>query len=144
MNAETFENHEMRGMEMLNVYALALFVPFLLVFVEVVFPFPFIVEELAKLIMVVILVRKVGAQNLTLLNVGLIGLIFGLSETVFYITNAFVLGNINSIVVRLTVTVPMHVLTTIIMFIIGRRGKVWWGVGYIAAMLAHYAFNLVV
>lgn len=134
----------MRGMEMLNVYALALFVPFLLVFVEVVFPFPFIVEELVKLIMIMILVRRVGAENLTIVGVAMIGLIFGLSETVFYITDAFLLGSSSAIVIRLFVTVPMHILTVIIMFIIGRKKKIWWVVGYVVAVIIHYTFNQLV
>lgn len=144
MEYEVYENHEMGEMEKLIVYALALFIPFLLVFVEVVFPFPFIVEELAKLIMIMILVRKVGVQNLTIASIAMIGLIFGLSETVFYVTNAFALGSISFIAIRLVVTVPMHILTTIIMFIIGRRKRAWWIVAYLAGMLVHYVFNIVV
>lgn len=69
----------------------------------------------------------------------LVGLIFGISETILFTTNAWTGGQWHPIFLRLLLTVPMHVLTAML---------IAWGMQkrltvamLIVAMLAHATFN---
>jgi len=95
--------------------------PFGLWFIEQVLPFPAVVEELAKALVVYRVAGWKPAFGL--------GLVFGFSETVLFTLNTFDLWQ------RLLLTVPMHGLTAAVMVRFGKPGLV-------LAILIHYLFNL--
>lgn len=149
---ETELNEEEIGglVEKILVFFVALVAPFVLVVVERYLPYPYLLEELLKLGLVYRLytlwseevpweidVRKI-------LTVALVGLVFAVSESMLYLTNAFMLGNFASFGMRLALTVPMHMFTTLVIFVVGQRGKWCWWLGLLIGMGLHYLFNLVV
>ena len=95
--------------------------PFILWFIEQVLPFPVVVEELAKALVVY---RVIGWKR----AFGL-GLVFGFSEAILYTLNTFDLWP------RLLLTVPMHGVTAAVMVAFGKPGLV-------LAILIHWLFNL--
>lgn len=101
--------------------------PMILWFVERVLPFPALIEELAK----ALVVYRSGSWHKAL---GL-GLVFGLSEAWLFLINANQLGNLFGFWQRLFLTVPMHSVTAAVMIIFGKPGLV-------LAILIHYLFNL--
>lgn len=101
--------------------------PMILWFVELVLPFPAVIEELAK----ALVVYRAGSWK----QAGGLGLVFGLSEAWLFLINANQLGSLFSFWQRLLLTVPMHGLTAVLMVRFGKPGLV-------LAILIHYLFNL--
>lgn len=107
-----------------------LILPMILWFVEKVFPYPALVEEMTK----ALVVYRAGGWRQAF---GL-GLIFGLSEAVLFLVNANILQNMSAIFWRLLLTVPMHGVTSLVFFVFRRQ---WW-LGLTLAVLSHCLFNL--
>lgn len=74
--------------------------------------------------------------------VALGGFLFAFSESMFYIINVFLVGNANLFIIRLILTVPMHMITTIIILAFAQIDRRLTPVGLIFAILMHYMFNL--
>ena len=107
--------------------------PLILWFLERFLPFPVLIEEAAKAIFVVRAVSK--KQALTL------GLLFGISEAILFLINANLLLNLNSFWLRLVLTVPMHGVTALLIYLGGKR---YWWLGLAGAIAVHELFNLAV
>jgi len=110
--------------------------PWILIPVEVVLPWPYILEETAKILLVLQLYRS---GLLSPLSAGGIGLAFGLSEMFLYGMNASEYGNFGVLIQRLMVTVPMHTATPVIFSYFLKKG--WWPLGLLAAVVVHWGFN---
>jgi hypothetical protein len=107
---------------------------------EKIFPYPWMVEELFKLVIVwLILKSKPGKKYLFLAIFA--GLLFAFSETIFYLTNIFALGNLAIIPKRIFFTSALHLGTILLMAIFGKRSGRWWIVGFLGAVLAHNIYN---
>ncbi len=101
--------------------------PMILWFVELILPFPVLLEELAKALVVYRAANWKQAAGL--------GLVFGLGEAILFLVNANWLGSLGPIWQRLLLTVPMHGLTAAVMVAFGKPGL-------ILAVLIHALFNL--
>lgn len=117
---------------------LALFLPFMLWPVEWLLPYPAFIEETAKLVIVVWVVRNTPSKMQTAMVLGC-GILFAASETLLYIVNAAQYGNLAVLGWRLILTVPMHVLTFMIL-LWAVKVRLWWA-GLALAMLIHWGFN---
>ena len=115
--------------------------PFFIWPLEMLLPYPAVIEETAKLLMVRLVNRDVPKEQQLSLVLG-IGILFGGSETLLYLFNAMLLGNLTVIVWRVLLTIPMHLVTTLVIFW-GFRKHLWW-LGWIVAMLIHGGFNYLV
>lgn len=105
--------------------------PLILWFIERVLPFPVLIEELAK----ALVIYRAGSWKQA---VGL-GLVFGFSEAVLFMVNANLLQNMSAVWWRLLLTVPMHGVTAAMMVIFGKK---FWPLGLALAILVHGLFNL--
>ena len=126
---------------LLIVPVAALAGPWLLWPLEQVLPFPVVIEEGFKLGLVAWALkhsdRGVGWGYLSLIGLG-----FGMSETILYLFNALHSGETGAYWLRLVTTVPMHVVTV---FVVGWGLKVrlpW--LGLVVAVLIHVGFNRLV
>jgi hypothetical protein len=111
--------------------------PFVLWSVEMVVPMPVVVEEVFKLWLVWLVLRSKPSNGL--FWVIIVGLGFGMSETILYLLNFMQNGDWGSWGLRLVTTVPMHVLTIVVQY-----GGWLVGVGplgIIPAILGHQWFN---
>ena len=100
--------------------------PFLIWPIEFVLPYPHIIEELVKAILV-------WWGKPTAKTALLSGAVFALSEAVFYLFNS------PTALSRLVYTVPLHASTFLILSLFPRR---FFPLALIAAILLHWAYNL--
>lgn len=117
--------------------------PFLVWPLELIFPYPYLVEELVKGFLVLYILKsedQAGRIKLTILS----GLFFAFSESVMYLSNIFMVGTFWTFAERLLLTIPLHVGTTLVILFSGMRKKIFFPLGLIVAILIHYFFNLMV
>lgn len=126
---------------------LAAISPFFLLLIEIIFPYPHIVEELAKAL--IILVARYegwktheGASQKEIQIIILSGILFALSETVLYLFNIYLVGDLSLLLLRLILTAFLHVLTFLIIFILMKKSFVLAVLGVLIAILIHFAFNI--
>lgn len=120
---------------------LALIAPFVVWPIELLLPYPHIIEELAKAVLVFTLLDL--PERLTKIKLAiLIGVLFAFSESVLYLFNIQLVGSIQTYFVRLLVTTPLHVITTLIILLPALKNKKLIIVGVLLASLVHYLFNL--
>lgn len=119
---------------------ISLAAPFLLWPVEIILPYPYIVEEVGKLLLVLLVVRSSPkSQQLWLILIA--GLLFAFSETVFYLFNIFLVGNLGTIGHRLILTIPLHTLTILLIWSFAKRREWLIIPGTALAVGLHYIFN---
>ena|ERR1035437_300449 len=129
------------------VLLFSLVAPLPLLIIEKFLPYSFIIEELLSLIFVFILL---GVQKDTKRNVLpfviLSGLLFTISEDIFYLVNIFAVSQ-NVLLVffqRLFLTGILHIGTILIIYLFARKKRNWWLIGFIIAVLIHFFFNYLV
>jgi hypothetical protein len=119
---------------------IAAFVPFILWPIELFLPYPYIIEEIAKMLLIIPLL---GLNNSSKIKLTLIiGLIFAISEGVLYIFNIYLVGNVGTLLERFLFTIPLHTLTSLIILLPSLIDKRLILLGLVAAILIHYFFNL--
>src|SRR4030042_2089832 len=118
----------------------SLFLPFLVWPVEYFFPSPFIVEEIAKGVLIYFVAtsrEKIDKIKM----VAAIGVLFAFSETVLYLFNIYLVGNISTLLQRLMLTTSLHVITSLIIYLPAIRNKKYIVLGVVLAGVLHYFFN---
>ncbi len=118
----------------------ALMTPFIIWPIEQLFPYPYIVEEVAKGIFI-FFVLSLPHRKTQLLYAILIGLLFSLSENVLYIFNIINVGTVSFLLERLFLTIALHIGTMLVMFIVALRNRRLVPLGVQVAGIAHYLFN---
>lgn len=113
--------------------------PMLLWLVELYAPYPFIVEEVFKGIIVYLILKEKAAHQEKLVIIS--ALLFSISENFLYIFNFSMVGNINIFLLRLVLTTFMHTATFLIIYQAGRRNIAWLPIGVILGGLVHYFYN---
>lgn len=103
-----------------------------------------IIEEIAKLAVVLFCIRKLPTRNQQIIGALLFGLLFALSEHALYFSQIFRDGTFHVLWLRLIWVTPLHMLTPLVLLGFSRAGK--WGipVGLALAIALHMAFNLIV
>lgn len=119
---------------------MALMAPFLVWPIEFYLPYPYIIEELVKVIFVLFIIKesKISKQ----IQLGLIiGVLFALSETVFYLFNFFQQTSLLPLILRLFLTSILHSLTIMVILISTFVNKKLLVFGLLFAILIHYLYN---
>lgn len=107
--------------------------PYLLLIVEKFLPYPYIVEELYKFF----LAKSADSTKTAII----LGLLFSISESIFYLFNLTYFQNPNLFVLRLLLVTPMHITTILIMQYFSKKENLW-PLGLIFGIIIHYLFNL--
>ena len=121
----------------------AVIAPFLIWPIELVFPYPYIVEEIVKLAIIYFVVKdnnlsKTNKLQLTILN----GILFAFSEDVLYLFNIALVGSLGTFFTRILLTIPLHVLTSVLILSPALKNRKLIFLGFIPAVILHYLFNL--
>ena len=101
--------------------------PFVVWPIEYFMPFPYIVEELVK----VLLVKNAQSFKMAII----IGAMFAFSESIFFLTPLIAQGSFALILVRLLITGALHTLTSIAYFKQGWKALIW-------TIPLHFGYNL--
>lgn len=117
--------------------------PFLIWPIEFVFPYPFVVEELVKLLIVFFILKSLNKKTMIILAI-LAGIFFAFSESVLYISNIILVGTPWTFIERLIITTPLHVITILLILFSGMWRRIFLPLGVAAAMILHFFFNLFV
>jgi hypothetical protein len=100
-----------------------------------------VMEECAKAAVVLMLIQCIAGRLRQIILVTLFGLFFGLSEGALYLSSYFFIGTPAIVLLRLLLTVPMHVSTAMLLLWFTRFGKWYLFLGVMAVITAHLAFN---
>lgn len=122
---------------------LATIAPFLLWPVEIFFPYPHIIEEIAKAIIIFFLLKSPSTRQ-KIYGAVLVGFLFAFSEDVLYMLNIFSTGNFQTLILRFVLTMPMHIVTSVVILTSAIIDKRLIFLGIILAGFIHYFFNIYV
>ncbi len=116
--------------------------PLFLLVIEKILPYPYILEEILKLIFVLLYIGQEKVYKTTLFNyVILSGLLFAFSESIFFLTNILALQTYNIFFLRLVLTSILHATTISVIYFCSKRTKYGWLLGLLLAMVIHYIYN---
>jgi RsiW-degrading membrane proteinase PrsW (M82 family) len=100
-----------------------------------------IIEEIAKVLIVLYIILKGHSWKLRLEGVLVFGLLLGFSESIFYLINFMGAGDYHMFLLRFVTTVPMHITTVLIIFFFTELNRKFWFFGFALAILLHLLFN---
>lgn len=118
--------------------------PFVLWPVEIILPYPFLVEEIAKAILVFFIILSTPKLKDKINFTILAGLLFSISESVMYLFNIYQVGSVETLFIRLILTIPLHIGTMLLILLFGLKRKALIPIGLIIASIIHYYFNIFV
>ena len=118
--------------------------PFLLWPLEYFLPYPHLVEEVAKGVLLWFLVGSELRNKQKMMMAVVVGFVFGFSESNFYIINASMSEGIRTYFLRLVVVTPMHILTSVAIVLPALKSKKRIWIGIVGAILIHSGYNLYV
>ncbi len=110
--------------------------------VEQYLPVPWLVEELVKFVMVLYVARLKSIKGLVWVVAS--GLAYGVSEAFFYLFNLLSAGSIAPLVWRLALTLPMQLMTFLVLYYGALGGWLRKSVALILAFVIHFLFNLII
>ena len=113
-------------------YLTALIGPFVLLLLESFFPYPYLLEEVFKFFL--------AKEAKTTKTAVLLGILFSLSESIFYLFNPTYQLSVSNNIIRFLLVAPMHITTILVMQYFIKR-KSMWPVGLVLAVIIHFAFN---
>jgi RsiW-degrading membrane proteinase PrsW (M82 family) len=119
----------------------ALVAPLFIWPIEQVLPFPFIVEEIAKAIIIYFIAISDEKRSLKIKQTILVGVLFALTESVLYLFNIYAFGSLETLLLRLVVTIPLHVITSLLILFPTLKSKWLIVIGVILASLFHLFYN---
>jgi hypothetical protein len=119
--------------------AVSAITPILLIPIEELLPYPYLIEE----IVIFLLVRKLAKKKYNCWHATIAGgALFTLTESFLYLPNIISSsGDINVLLERLAYTGILHIGTGLGMFFGNRKSNTWGIISLIAAMIVHYLFN---
>ena len=123
----------------LLVPLIAAIAPFILWPIEIFFPYPHIVEELVKALLIFYLL-KLSNNSQKIYGTILVGFFFALSENVLYMIN----GNPQTLILRFVIKMQMHIITSLVILAGALIDKRLIFLGIILAGFIHYLFNIYV
>lgn len=119
--------------------------PLFLLPIEKILPFPCLIEELIKLIIVGIIIKaEKKIKNNFVVWIILAGMLFTLSESIFYLVNFFAKGNLLLFPQRIILTGILHIFTILTMYFLGRKNSYLLPLGYLIAVITHWFFNITI
>lgn len=115
--------------------------PLFLIPIEKFLPYPYLIEELIKLIIVGVIIKAENKTKNFIIWVILAGILFSISESIFYLVNIFANGNLILFPKRLILTGVLHLGTILLLYVSLRKNLFWATVGFSSAILIHYLYN---
>lgn len=126
----------------LETFFLSTFSPFALFFLEKIFPYPYLVEELTKSLFIFYLnSRKIKKEFLMVI---IFSLGFTFSEAIIYLNQILFNNDIFLFFFRIFLTGFLHFFTLLIIYFFSKFENFFVVFGLILAVIFHYYFNYLV
>jgi hypothetical protein len=119
---------------------LAIIFPLVLLPVEAVFPYPYIIEELFKTLLV-LMILKISGKTLQIKIATLLGFFFSASENIFYLSSPFLYASPIVFIERFFLVSSLHIFTILFILILTQKNRLFLFPAILLAMLAHYLYN---
>lgn len=130
-------------MTLVLVLLFSLASPLLLWPIEILLPYPYILEEMVKAIFALSLSQDQTWQKSTTYPI-ISGFLFTISETMLYLLNFLKLGDFSNLPKRLLYTGLLHISTTVLMFIGAKKGHFYFLISFLLSVVIHYSFNFLI
>jgi hypothetical protein len=122
------------------IFPLALVVPLILIPIEKLLPYPYVIEELAKLGLTLLIIQL--SQKRLQLGLALAsGILFAISESIFYLGSAFTGGYPGLFIKKLSLTSLFHTSTFLLFLVFAWKSKKLFPFSFVLACLWHFFFN---
>ena len=123
---------------------MSLTAPLLLIPIENIFPYPYLIEEPTKLLIVLVILSQEKQFSRPFVSIAfLAGAFFTLSESIFYLINIFALGDLSIFPRRLLLTGILHLGTIMLMYVAGRKkNPVCLALALFLSIVIHFGYNL--
>jgi RsiW-degrading membrane proteinase PrsW (M82 family) len=122
----------------------AAILPFLLFPLEIILPYPFLVEEAAKTLLLIPILRGDISNREKIILAVISGGAFALSESVLYLFNIYLIGDIGTLLLRSAITIPFHSLTMLVILMPGLYKKPYIIFGLLTSVILHFLFNYLI
>lgn len=122
------------------VLLMALISPLPLFLLEKFLPYPYIIEELLKAALVLIIIR-LPEKTTQIKTLFLAAFLFALSENIFYLANFIGGQSLNTFGQRFLLTAVLHIFTATVILFPAQRKRWLIFPSVILAMLIHYIYN---
>ncbi|MCX6765471.1 MAG: PrsW family glutamic-type intramembrane protease [Candidatus Moranbacteria bacterium] len=119
---------------------LALIAPVILLPIEKIIPYPYILEEMFKATMVFLILTIPGKSFQIKLTIFL-GFFFALSENFFYLSNSILYGSPAIFIERFFLASILHIFTILIILLSAQKNRRLIFPAALLAMLIHYFYN---
>ncbi len=120
---------------------LALIFPILLIPFEKIFSHGCLIEEAAKLVLVLFVSLQIPERSFQWKMVLILGCVFALSESAFYLPSFEGGSMIRLFSERILLTTTLHVFTMMILLFFIRRGRWFIVPGFALAVASHFLYN---
>ncbi len=121
----------------------ALILPLILIPVEKIAPYPHVVEEIAKAILIFTILKNSKPKS-QLILILIMAFLFALSENIFYSTNFITGGILYSFWQRFLLTTGLHLLTAVIILLPSQKKLKLIVPATMIAIIVHYFYNQLV
>lgn len=118
----------------------ALIMPLLLLPLEKILPYPFLIEEIFKALIILLIIKTVDFKK-QIKAVFLFTFLFALSENLFYLGNFIALGLMRAFLQRFFLTIALHLFTSFIILVSARKRLSFLPIGFVLAILVHFLYN---
>lgn len=118
----------------------SLILPLIFIPVEKIIPYPYVIEEITKAILILTILKASKHQNQLTLTL-IVAFLFALSENIFYSTNFIADGTLYNFWQRFLLTTSLHILTAIIILLPSQRKFSLIFPATLLAIITHYLYN---
>lgn len=132
----------MRTENKILIIVLSLVAPAVLIPVELLLPYPAFVEEAVRaLVLGYFIISPLIQIKEQALWAGISGALFGMSESMLYLSTQLADNTAHLWWERLFATLPMHIIVAILFVLITQNKKSRMPIAYCITALLHYSFN---
>lgn len=129
------------GIYEVSIFVIGLILPIILIYVIRFTGQSEIVEEIAKAFIVLFIVSRSPSWKIRIEGAVVFGLLFGLSENIFYLINFLGSSDYHVFLLRFVTTMPMHIVTVLIIFFFAELKKPFCILGLVLSIIVHLLFN---
>lgn len=120
-----------------------LIIPFFCWVIEIILPYPYIIEELGKAVFI-FFVWKFPLKSTKIKLTILMAVFFSFSESVFYLFKLSFSGDLSTFFLRLLLTTLLHIITSLIILLPTLKNRKLLLPGFLLAVVIHYLYNYLV